>query len=77
MADPVTTTANTSFTTGKIATQLNEPLHRILYAVRTRGISPTSIAGNVRVFEAEQVEQIASALRDIDSRREGGASCNP
>jgi hypothetical protein len=60
-------------TIGQIARRLNEPIHRIDYAIKTRNIMPVGIAGNARVFEEEHVEQIAAALREIDSRQEGGA----
>jgi hypothetical protein len=61
----------TFWTVGRICTQLNEPLHRVEYAIKSRGIEPVGTAGNARVFEADQVEVIASALREMDARREG------
>jgi hypothetical protein len=60
------------YTVGRIARRLNEPLHRVEYAVKTRGIEPVGIAGNVRVFEEDAVESVAAALRGIDARRERG-----
>jgi hypothetical protein len=61
------------FTVGRIAEHLNEPLHRVEYAIKSRGIAPQGIAGNARVFEEDQVERIGAVLRQIDTRREGGA----
>jgi hypothetical protein len=57
-------------TVGQIAQQLNEPIHRVVYAIKTRNIAPSGIAGHARVFEEEHLEQIAAALRDIDARQQ-------
>jgi hypothetical protein len=59
------------WTVGRIVQHLNEPLHRVEYAIRSRGIEPSGVAGNARVFDDAQVEQIANALKAMDSRREG------
>ena len=64
----------TFWTIGQIGRHLNEPLHRVECILRSRNITPSGMAGNARVFETEQVEEIAAALRDIDARREGGAA---
>jgi hypothetical protein len=55
---------------------LNEPVHRVQYVVRTRGIEPESVAGNLRIFPPEAVERVAGILRDIDRQaiRSGGAA---
>jgi hypothetical protein len=66
-----------ALTAGVIARELDEPLHRVQYAIRTRGIEPEAIAGNLRIFTPETVEQVADILREIDrqaARREGGLS---
>jgi hypothetical protein len=55
-----------AWTTGAIAQELVEPIHRIEYIIRTRGIEPECLAGNIRVFGADAVERIAEILRDID-----------
>jgi hypothetical protein len=63
-----------ALTIGAIARELGEPIHRVDYAVRTRGIEPEAIAGNIRVFPPEAVERIAEVLRQIDrqiARRQG------
>jgi hypothetical protein len=63
-----------ALTVGEIARQLNEPVHRVQYAVKTRGIEPEAVAGNLRIFPSEAVEQVAAILRDIDRQaaRSGG-----
>jgi hypothetical protein len=65
--------ARESYTVGVIARLLNKPLHRVEYAIRSRGISPDAVAGNARVFDEDAVEKIAAALHEIDNRREGGS----
>jgi hypothetical protein len=65
------------FTIGQIASRLNEPLHRVEYAVKSRGIEPCAVAGNARIFEEDAIDHVAAALRDIDAKREGGALCKP
>jgi hypothetical protein len=65
-----------SLTVGEIARQLNEPVHRVQYAVKTRGIEPEAVAGNLRIFPSEALEQVAAILRDIErqaARRQGVA----
>jgi hypothetical protein len=59
-----------ALTIGAIARELDEPIHRVQYAIRTRGIEPESIAGNLRIFRPEAVEQIARILRDIDLQQD-------
>jgi hypothetical protein len=55
-----------ALTIGAIAHELNEPIHRVQYAVRTRAIEPEAMAGHIRVFPPEAVGRIADILRDID-----------
>jgi hypothetical protein len=64
-----------ALTIGAIARELHEPIHRVEYAIRTRAIEPEAMAGHIRVFPPETVEQVAAILRDIDrqaARRQGG-----
>ena len=56
-------------TVGEIARQHKEPLHRVDYIIRTRGIQPSGRAGNVRVFAEADVEFIGSELRRIAAER--------
>jgi hypothetical protein len=56
-------------TIGRIARELNEPIHRVDYAIRTRGIEPEFTAGHLRVFSEDAAERIAEILLEIDSHR--------
>ena len=56
-------------TIGEIARRLGEPIHRIEYVIRARGIRPTGWAGNARVFPDEAVEAIAMELHRIDAAK--------
>jgi hypothetical protein len=58
-----------ALTIGAIARELGEPIHRVQYAVKTRGISPEAIAGNIRVFPPETMERVADILRAIDRQQ--------
>ena len=63
-------------TIGTIAKQLGQPLHRVDYIVRTRGIQPTGRAGHVRVFTDADVKLIAEELRRIDELGSPGKYLN-
>jgi hypothetical protein len=66
-----------ALTIGAIARDLGESIHRVQYAIRTRAIEPEAIAGNLRIFAPEAVEQVAEILRDIDrqaARRKEGVA---
>ena len=56
-------------TVGEIARRLGEPIHRIEYVIRARGIEARGWAGNSRVYDEADVEEIAGHLRQIDERR--------
>ena len=58
-------------TVGEIARRLGEPVHRIEYVIRSRGIRPSGLAGVARVFTDSDVERIASELRRIDAEKGG------
>jgi hypothetical protein len=58
---------------GEIARRLQEPLHRVEYVIRARGIQPIGTAGNARVFTETAVERIQSELKRIDAERLGEA----
>ncbi len=73
--DQIVSPRKSALTIGAIARELGEPVHRVQYAVRTRGIEPESVAGNLRIFPPETVERVAEILREIDRqavRRQGG-----
>jgi hypothetical protein len=66
-----------ALTLGAIARTLDEPHHRVAYAIRTRHIEPEAVAGHIRVFGEETIERVAEILRDIDrqaARRKGGVA---
>jgi len=56
-------------TLGEIARRLGQPVHRIAYVIRSRGITPAATAGNARVFTEADVDHISSELRRIDQER--------
>ena len=58
-------------TVGEIARRLEVPVHRVEYVVRTRQIDPIGMAGNARVFGAEDVRRIAGELSRIDEHERG------
>ncbi len=68
----MTSKSNPFLTIGQIARRLDEPLHRVEYAIKSRAITPNGIAGIVRLFREDDIDRIADALREIDARREGG-----
>jgi hypothetical protein len=55
-----------ALTVGQIASNLNEPVWRVQYVLKTRGIRPEAVAGHIRVFSPDAVEEIAQAVREID-----------
>lgn len=57
-------------TVGEIARRTGYPIHRVEYAIRTRGIAPAGRAGNTRVFREDDVQRIADELRHMDEVRE-------
>jgi hypothetical protein len=59
-----------ALTVGAIARDLSEPIYRVQYAIRTRGIEPELIAGNLRIFPPAAVEQIARILHEIDLQQD-------
>lgn len=61
-------------TVGVISRRLDQPIHRIEYVIRSRGIQPQGIAGNARVYTEASVDLIAAELRRIDSARAGEVS---
>jgi hypothetical protein len=58
-------------TVGEIARRLGEPIHRVEYIIRSRGIAPSGWAGNSRVFSEADVQHIASELARIERDRRG------
>lgn len=59
-------------TTGVIAVELSEPLHRVLYILRTRPhIRPAARAGRVRLYSRSVLSIIRQELDSIDARQDG------
>ncbi|MEQ9095398.1 MAG: hypothetical protein RIE32_03960 [Phycisphaerales bacterium] len=58
-------------TVGQIARQLDVPVHRIEYLIRTRNIQHVGRAGIARVYDAKDVEALAEELRRIKDSRGG------
>ena len=59
-------------TPGVIASSLGEPLHRVLYVLRTRShIEPAARAGRLRLYDREAVAMLRHELNAIDARRAG------
>lgn len=55
-------------TVGKIAADLGEPLHRVAYAIRSRGIRPSAHAGRLRLYDRAAVARIRQALAAMSGR---------
>lgn len=62
-------------TIGEIARRLSEPVHRVQYVIRARGIRPCGWAGNVRVFPEDAVDIIAAELQRIDTAKGRDHDC--
>lgn len=58
-----------SATVGEIARRLNEPVHRIEYVIRSRGLQPVSRAGHAGIYSDADVQNIASELHRIDEEK--------
>ena len=57
-------------TPGVIAGELGEPLHRVLYVLRTRpDIAPCARAGVFRLYDRQAVTMIRDALKEMDARK--------
>ena len=60
-------------TPGVLAIDLGEPLHRVLYVLRTRRhIRPAARAGRLRLYDRDAAALIRHELNAIDARRAGG-----
>ena len=61
-------------TPGVLAAALGEPLHRVLYVLRTRKhIQPTANAGRLRLYDRDAVELLRHELTAIKARQARGA----
>lgn len=58
-------------TTGQLAKELRQPVHRILYVLSTRHhIQPSALSGVSRVYDSRAKAQIRHELNAIDARRD-------
>ena len=55
-----------------MAAELGQPVERVDYVIRTRGIREIARAGQTRLFSADEVARVRHELNAIDARREGG-----
>ena len=65
----MSTPAEELLTIPELAAQLEEPQHRVAYAVRTRGIEPVARLAGVRFFDQDSIETVRTALDQIKGRR--------
>lgn len=63
-------------TPGVLAKRLKQPLHRVLYVLRTRkGIRPAARAGRLRLYDQAAIRALVAELAAID-RRQGRRGCS-
>jgi hypothetical protein len=67
---------STIYSLRDIAKHLNEPFHRVRYAVTEAGIEPAARVGIVRVFTADQIPMIQEALEKSARRELANAGAN-
>ena len=59
-------------TPGVLAEDLGQPLHRVLYVLRSRPqIRPAAVAGRLRLYDRDALEAIRVEIARIDARRGG------
>ncbi len=59
-------------TPGVLATDLDVPLHRVMYVLQTRKhIKPSARAARLRLYDREALALIRHELNSIDARRAG------
>lgn len=64
-------------TPGRIAAELGEPLHRVLYVLSTRPhIRPAARAGTLRLYRQAAIAQVRHELNAIDARRGRKGVCH-
>jgi len=62
-------------TPGVLAAELGEPLHRVLYVLRTRQhIRPSANAGRLRLYDRDAMAMLRHELNAIDARRGSGVA---
>jgi hypothetical protein len=67
---PAVTQPPQLITPGVIASELHEPLHRVLHVLATRQhIRPCARAGTLRLYDRRAVAMVRHELTAIDARR--------
>ena len=62
-------------TPGVLAADLGQPLHRVLYVLRTRPhIRPTATAGRLRLYDRDAAARLRHELTAIDAWRAKGVA---
>jgi len=56
---------------GSLSKVYRVPVHRIEYIIRTRGIQPAGMAGNVRLFDEPAARRVGSELERIEQEKRG------
>ena len=64
-------------TIGDVVRLTGEELHRVEYAIRSRRIQPVRRVGNVDLYDAAGVEQIRTALTEIQQSNARRAARSP
>jgi hypothetical protein len=58
-----------------LATHLGQPLHRVLYVLRTRRhIRPVATAGRLRLYDEAALAMLRHELNAIDARQAKGVA---
>ena len=69
-APPVPPKPPPLLTTGRIAAEVGEPLHRVLNVLATRPhIRPSALAGKLRLYDRRAVAMVRHELKAIDARQ--------
>jgi hypothetical protein len=65
-----TSTSPRLITPGIIASELHQPLHRVLHVLGTRQhIRPSARAGTLRLYDRRAIAMVRHELNAIDARR--------
>ena len=73
----MTKTIPNLITPGVIASELGEPLHRVLNVLRTRPyLRPAARAGTLRLYDRQAVAMVRHELNAIDARQRGKVADN-
>ena len=71
----LTATPPQLLTPGRIASSIDEPLHRVTYVLATRPhILPSARAGTIRLYDKRAMAQVRLELNAIDAKRSGERS---